>query len=78
MANASIRYGASIRKRTRAIRREKSALYPCEMCGKIAVRRINTSIWRCKHCKTTYAGGAYSMRTPAGENARRLIEGLKK
>jgi large subunit ribosomal protein L37Ae len=78
MANSSIRYGASLRKRTREIRGEKSALYKCEACGRMAVRRISTSIWRCRHCKTTYAGGAYTMSTPAGETARRLIGDMAK
>ncbi len=78
MANASIRYGASIRKRYRKIKKEKGSRYECEMCGRIAVKRISTGIWRCRHCNTTYAGGAYSMTTPAGVNARRLIEGLNK
>lgn len=74
MANASIRYGARIRKRYRKVRQEKAARYTCEMCGKEAVKRTGTGIWRCRHCNTTYAGGAYSMTTPAGTNARRLIE----
>lgn len=75
MANASIRYGASIRKRYNKIKKEKSSLYKCEMCGKTTVKRIGTGIWRCRHCNTTYAGGAYAMTTPAGVNARRIIEG---
>jgi large subunit ribosomal protein L37Ae len=73
MAKSSIRYGASLRKRNNEIKREKRALYKCEACGRIAVKRIGTSIWRCKHCNATYAGGAYSMSTPAGETAKRLI-----
>jgi len=77
MANSSIRYGASIRKRYRKIKQEKSSKYQCEMCGKVAVKRISTGIWKCRHCNTTYAGGAYSMTTPAGTNARRVIEGLQ-
>jgi large subunit ribosomal protein L37Ae len=78
MVNSSVRYGASLRKRNAEIKREKSALYKCEACGKIAVRRISTSIWRCRHCNTTYAGGAYSMSTPAGEAAKRLMADMKK
>lgn len=75
MANASIRYGARIRKRYNKIKKEKAARYPCEMCGKTAVKRAGTGIWMCRHCGTTYAGGAYSMTTPTGATARRLIEG---
>jgi large subunit ribosomal protein L37Ae len=78
MANASIRYGASIRKRYQKIKKEKTSRYVCEMCGKTSVKRISTGIWRCRHCATTYAGGAYSMTTAAGLTARRTIENLKK
>jgi large subunit ribosomal protein L37Ae len=78
MVNSSVRYGASIRKRANKIKHEKQASYNCEMCGKQAVKRVGTSIWRCKHCNTTYAGGAYQMTTPAGNTARRLIEGINK
>jgi large subunit ribosomal protein L37Ae len=74
MANASIRYGASIRKRYNKIKAEKRALYLCDVCGKSGVRRISTSIWRCRHCNTTYAGGAYSLKTAAGAVAKRLVE----
>lgn len=78
MANYSIRYGASLRKRQSEIKKEKSKLYRCEACGKIAVKRISTGIWRCRHCNTTYAGGAYSMSTPAGEAAKGFIEDMAK
>ena len=78
MANYSIRYGASLRKRNAEIKREKTAHYKCEACGKTAVRRISTSIWKCKHCGKTYAGGAYTMTTPAGEAAKRLIAEMAK
>jgi large subunit ribosomal protein L37Ae len=78
MANASIRYGASIRKRSIKIKHEKTNRYTCEMCGKKSVKRIGTGIWKCRHCNATYAGGAYSMTTPAGVNARRQIENYSK
>ena len=78
MANSSIRYGASLRKRHDEIQKEKRSLYKCEACGRMTVRRVGTSIWRCRHCNTTYAGGAYSMSTPAGETAKRLISEMSK
>ena len=78
MANASIRYGASLRKRARTVKQKKQAKYKCDVCGKLSVKRINTSIWRCRHCNTTYAGGAYTMTTPEGEVARRLIQDILK
>lgn len=74
MANASIRYGASIRKRYASVKAEKRSAYRCEMCGRESVKRIGTSIWKCRHCGATYAGGAYTMTTASGEVARRLIE----
>lgn len=78
MANASIRYGASIRKRAITVKEKKRAKYKCEICGRLSVKRISTSVWRCKHCNTTYAGGAYTMTTPEGEVARRLINDIIK
>ena len=78
MANASIRYGARIRKRYKEVTRSKRSLYKCELCGKESVKRISTSIWRCRHCNATYAGGAYSMTTSAGEVAKRLIQDMSK
>ncbi|MCL5429982.1 MAG: 50S ribosomal protein L37ae [Candidatus Marsarchaeota archaeon] len=78
MANPSIRYGASIRKRAAGVKAKKQAHYKCEVCGKMTVKRISTSIWRCRHCNTTYAGGAYTMTTPEGEVAKRLIAGITK
>jgi large subunit ribosomal protein L37Ae len=78
MANASIRYGASIRKRYEKIKQEKRSRYLCDVCGKEAVKRRGSSIWECRHCGTIYAGGAYSMKTAAGSVAKRLIEEIKK
>jgi large subunit ribosomal protein L37Ae len=78
MSNASIRYGASLRKRYNAIKGKKRAAYKCELCGRENVRRISTSIWQCRHCKAVYAGGAYTMSTQKGEVAKRLISELNK
>lgn len=78
MANYSIRYGASIRKRARGVKQKKQGKYRCEACGRMSVKRIGTSIWRCAHCNATYAGGAYTMTTPEGEVARRLIDDVRK
>ncbi|MGC8567741.1 MAG: 50S ribosomal protein L37ae [Candidatus Micrarchaeia archaeon] len=78
MANASIRYGATNRKRFNVIKNQKTAKYKCEVCGKLSVERVSTSVWQCKHCGATYAGGAYTMTTSAGQLAKQLIEGLQK
>ena len=78
MASPNIRYGARIRKRQKAVKAEKIALYKCEECGVVAAKRISTRIWRCRHCGTIYAGGAYTMTTAAGEVAKRQIEAMSK
>ncbi len=76
MANASIRYGTRIRKRYIEIKKRKQSSYKCEVCGKISVKRINTSIWKCRHCNTVYAGASYSLTSEAGEKGKKLIENL--
>ncbi len=78
MAKDTIRYGRRIRKAVSAIKKDKIALYKCEYCGKIAVERVSTGIWRCRHCEKTYAGGAYTMTTPSGEFARQQINSIGK
>lgn len=78
MANWSIRYGVNLRKRYRAISKEKKTLYECDVCGKSAVKRISTGIWRCKHCGATFAGGAYSLKTEAGRTVERVLGQMKK
>lgn len=78
MANWSIRYGVNLRKRYLAVSKEKKARYVCDVCGRTAVRRISTGIWRCKHCGATFAGGAYSFKTEAGKTVERLLGQLKK
>jgi len=77
MVNASIRYGASLRKRYNSIKEKKRAKYMCNSCGRNDVVRISTSIWQCRHCNAMYAGGAYSLSTQRGEVAIRLIKELK-
>lgn len=78
MANSSIRYGASIRKRVADVKQKKQARYQCEACGKLSVKRRGTGIWECRHCGAVFAGGAYSMTTPEGQVARRLIERIQR
>jgi large subunit ribosomal protein L37Ae len=78
LANRSIRYGVNLRKRYYAVLKEKRTRYTCNVCGKEAVRRIGTGIWRCKHCGATFAGGAYSLRTEAGRNVERMLGQIKK
>jgi large subunit ribosomal protein L37Ae len=78
MANRSIRHGVNLRKRHAAVAKEKSSLYTCDVCGKEAVKRISTGIWRCRHCGATFAGGAYSLKTEVGKTVERLLSQQKK
>jgi large subunit ribosomal protein L37Ae len=76
LVNSSIRYGASTRKLASAIKAQKIGKYKCDVCGRQEVRRISSSIWKCRHCGTAYAGGAYSLTTPPGVAVRAAIKGL--
>ena len=78
MVNFSVKYGARIRKRYYAVKKEKSATYKCPSCGADAVRRKGTGVWECRNCGNTYAGGAYQFSTPAGDAAKRLVESANK
>ncbi|MEM0106791.1 MAG: hypothetical protein QXD11_00655 [Candidatus Micrarchaeaceae archaeon] len=78
MSNASIRYGAKIRKQYAAVKKQKKVKYKCEVCGSVSVKRISNAIWNCTHCGTIYAGGSYTLTTRSGEVANRIIESLKK
>ncbi len=73
MANKSIRYGVNLRKRERAVIKQKNTSYKCDVCGKSAVKRISVAIWKCTYCNATYAGGAFTMKTPSGETAARIL-----
>ena len=53
------RYGVTIRKRIRDVEREKVKKHLCPSCNHKAVKRVDTGIWRCRRCGTTFAGGAY-------------------
>ena len=78
MANWSIRYGVNLRKRHLAVSKEKKARYECSVCGRNAVKRVSTGIWKCKHCGAMFAGGAYSLKTEAGRTVERVLSQIKK
>lgn len=54
------RYGVSVRKRIRDVESVSRARHPCPGCNHMAVKRVSTGIWKCRHCGLTFAGGAYS------------------
>ncbi len=53
------RYGVKIRRRAREVLELKARRHPCPRCQQVAVRRVSTGVWRCRHCDYTFAGGAY-------------------
>jgi large subunit ribosomal protein L37Ae len=77
MAKRSIRYGVSLRKRHESVSQEKKARYDCDVCGKNAVRRISTGVWKCRSCGATFAGGAYTMKTSIGSEMNLMIKQYK-
>ncbi|MCS7142731.1 MAG: 60S ribosomal protein L37a [Aigarchaeota archaeon] len=54
------RYGARLRKVVSEIEQSQYAIYKCERCGKIGVRRVALGIWECKKCGEKFAGAAWS------------------
>jgi len=54
------RYGLRVRKQIAKIEIEKKRKHTCPRCRYIAIKRIHTGIWKCKHCGFVFAGGAYT------------------
>ena len=71
------RYGVRSRTRIREVEALQKAKQVCPSCGQKAVHRISTSIWECKKCGNTFAGGAYMPKTEAGQNFEKLLKGEK-
>ncbi len=54
------RYGWKLRKQARAVYDKSRATYECPQCGRMALRRAGTGMWKCSKCGSIFAGGAYS------------------
>ncbi len=78
MSNRNVRYGAELRKRAEKVDTLRASLFACPKCGKKKVKRQGNSRWGCKSCGAVFAGGTYSLSTPAGEVAARMVEEYKK
>ena len=78
MSNYGVRYGAELRKRANKVDTLRRSLFACAKCGKKKVKRQGNSLWECQACGAVFAGGTYSLSTPAGEVATRLIQEYKK
>ena len=72
------RYGSTLRKLMRKIEVSQHSTYRCSFCGKNAVKRTVVGIWKCKACKKTVAGGAYSLSTASAITVRSTIGRLRK
>jgi len=77
MVKLGVRGGAELRKRTAAAKTQKVTRYLCPTCGKASVQRNGHSLWECRSCKSEFAGGAYSLSTAAGDEARRTLDAVK-
>jgi large subunit ribosomal protein L37Ae len=60
------RYGRKIRVKISNIEAQMRQKHKCPQCGRKSVKRINTAIWQCSKCDTTFAGGTYLPDTPVG------------
>ncbi|KAF9789533.1 putative RPL43B-60S large subunit ribosomal protein [Thelephora terrestris] len=77
------RYGASLRKQVKKMEITQHARYTCTFCGKArrlppdSVKRKAVSIWSCRACKKTIAGGAWTVSTTAAATVRSTIRRLR-
>ncbi|ORX33741.1 60S ribosomal protein L37a, partial [Kockovaella imperatae] len=71
------RYGASLRKTVKKMEITQHARYACPACGKNAVKRTAVGIWKCKPCRKTYAGGAYTFGTAGAATVRSTVRRLR-
>ncbi len=78
MSNKNVRYGAELRKRADKVDSLRSSLFACPTCGKKKVKRSGNSLWVCKSCGGVFAGGTYSLSTPAGSSVLRMVADYKK
>ncbi|KAJ1984506.1 60S ribosomal protein L43 [Dimargaris cristalligena] len=72
-----VRYGASLRKQIKKMEVTQHARYQCSFCGKDAIKRSAVGIWKCRGCKKTVAGGAWTLATPAANSVRSTVRRLR-
>ena len=77
MSKRNVRSGAELRKRADSMDTLRRTLFVCGACGKKKVKRQGNSLWGCKACGAIFAGGTYSLSTPSGDVAARLIKEYK-
>ncbi|KAF9103101.1 60S ribosomal protein L43 [Mortierella sp. GBA35] len=72
-----IRYGASLRKQVKKMEITQHSKYTCTFCGRDAVKRQSVGIWKCRGCKKTMAGGAWTLSTTAAATVRSTTRRLR-
>ncbi|MFH1101920.1 MAG: 50S ribosomal protein L37ae [Methanobacteriota archaeon] len=68
------RYGVRSRTRVREVETIQRAKQICPACGHLAVHRLSSGIWQCKKCGCTFAGGAYTPKTEAGQTFEKVVK----
>ncbi|HJQ93601.1 MAG TPA: 50S ribosomal protein L37ae [Candidatus Thermoplasmatota archaeon] len=71
------RYGGVMRKAVATIEKTQKAAHACARCGSMSVYRDGTAIWACVKCGYTFAGGAYSPQTGAGQGASQALRAVQ-
>ncbi|HUR24764.1 MAG TPA: 50S ribosomal protein L37ae [Candidatus Thermoplasmatota archaeon] len=71
------RYGGVMRKAVATIEKTQKAAHACSRCGSMSVYRDGTAIWACVKCGYTFAGGAYSPSTGAGQGAAQALRAVQ-
>jgi large subunit ribosomal protein L37Ae len=71
------RYGGVMRKAVATIEKTQKAAHACGRCGSMSVYRDGTAIWACQKCGYTFAGGAYSPQTGAGQGAAQALRAVQ-
>lgn len=72
------RYGATLRKRVKAIEEVQKKYHECPHCKSKKVKRYSAGIWQCKKvsCRKKFTGGTYIPVTDTGKasirDAKRL------
>ena len=71
------RYGGVMRKAVATLEKTQKAAHACARCGSMSVYRDGTAIWACVKCGYTFAGGAYSPQTGAGQGASQALRAVQ-
>ncbi|MCD6549417.1 50S ribosomal protein L37ae [Candidatus Micrarchaeota archaeon] len=71
MVHPNVRGGRKIRKLLNKAKESKKTVYKCPVCKKRSVVNVSFSVWECRSCGATFAGGAYTFTTAPGEEIRR-------